>query len=174
MNKNPVKEIAGAYVIEISRHKDDRGYFQEVYSSRKYSFTWMDIAQTNVSCSQKNVVRGMHVAPFAKLCTCIKGKLYDVVADVRPTSPTFKNWYAVWLDSENCKQLFVPAGCAHGFFAAENDTILMYQQGGRYDPELEFEINWRDPDLNITWPEADEYLLSNKDLVAKELKDVLA
>lgn len=171
MKKTAIDQVAGAYVIEIDRFYDERGYFQEAYSWLRYDHhTLSEVMQTNVSHSRKGVVRGLHVAPYSKLCTCIRGALFDVVADVRPDSPTYGNWFGVWLDDTNCKELFVPEGCAHGFFAAENNTILMYQQDGTYSPEAEYEINWRDPTLAIEWPEADDYILSTKDANAPMLQ----
>jgi dTDP-4-dehydrorhamnose 3,5-epimerase len=166
--REEIKEIEGAYVETIQRHCDSRGYFQEVYSSIRYDANSPHIAQANVSCSCKNVVRGLHVAHFSKLCTVLKGRVYDVVADVRKGSPTLGKWFGVWLDGENCKQLFVPAGCAHGFFAAEDDTLFLYHQDGLYNPTMDVSIHWLDPTLNIDWPKADRYFLSEKDRDAKE------
>ena len=86
-----INQIHGAFSIKFDRFNDNRGYFQEVFSKKKYE----DIPtalQTNVSVSKKNVVRGLHVAPFSKFCTCIKGKLFDVIVDTRPYSPTYKNY----------------------------------------------------------------------------------
>jgi len=167
MKKTPIKQVEGAYVAELSKHVDDRGCFQEIYADHRYD--GFQPGQINVSKSFKNVVRGMHVAPFAKLCMCMQGKLFDVVADTRPDSPTYLGWYGVWLSPMWPTQLFVPAGCAHGFFAAENDTILLYMQTDTYNPDVEREVNWRDPQLAIDWPEAREYILSEKDRKAKHL-----
>ena len=164
-------KVNGAYVYEIDRYEDDRGYFQEVFSTQKYEADFWKVCQTNVSYSEKNVVRGLHVAPFAKLCTCIKGRLFDVVVDVRKMSTTYLQWDAVWLDENNKKQLFVPAYCAHGFFAAENGTILLYSQDGLYNPREEWELKWDDPLLGVEWPEADEYKLSEKDRAAKGIAE---
>lgn len=173
MQKTPVSNILGSYVIEINRHVDERGFFQEIFSTARYAPEFPEVAQTNISYSHKNVIRGLHVAPFAKLCTCIRGSLYDVVADVRKDSPTFGNWFGVWLTESNQKQLFVPTGCAHGFFSAEDNTILCYQQDGLYSPQFEHEIHFQDSILNIQWPEADKYILSDKDKAAKDLKSLL-
>lgn len=173
MQKTPIQEVDGAYVIEIDRYVDNRGYFQEIFSTARYAPEFPEIAQTNISFSDKNVVRGMHVAPFAKLCTCLRGRLFDVVADVRKDSPTFGNWFGLWLDETNKKQLFVPTGCAHGFFSAEDNTILCYLQDGLYSPKFEYEIHFQDPTLNIQWPHADNYIVSEKDDAAKDFKSIL-
>ena len=165
MIRKEIPRIKDCYVVEFERHIDDRGFFQEVYSKKHYQ---MDVLQTNVSYSNKNVIRGLHVAPFAKLCTCIRGKLFDVVADVRKDSPTFGQWFGIWLDESDFYQLYVPAGCAHGFFAAEDNTILLYQQDGIRGnvPLDEFEIHFQDPFFGIDWPKT-EYILSEKDSKAK-------
>jgi len=170
----PVDEVQGAMVIETDRYTDDRGYFQELFSSaREYP---MSIEQANLSLSKENTVRGLHVVPFAKLCTCAKGALFDVVADVRPDSPTYLGWYGVWLSEENHKQLYVPAGCAHGFFAAKTPTLLIYMQDSPYNPSVESEVNWQDPQLGIEWPPAvfahagEDYVLSDKDKAAPFLE----
>ena len=161
--------IHDVYVTTIRRFSDRRGFFQEVFSTTRVD---LNVQQINVSVSSKNVVRGMHVAPFAKFCTCVRGRLFDVVADVRPDSPTYLQWDGVWLDENNLQQLYVPAGCAHGFFAAQNDTMLLYLQDGLYNPQVEREVNWRDPQIGIVWPEADDYILSDKDASALFLNGV--
>jgi len=165
MKSTPIRQVEGAYLYELDRHKDQRGFFEEVYSvNRNFE---LNIRQVNISHSSRWVVRGLHVAPFAKLCMCVRGKLFDVVADVRPNSPTYLGWYGVWLSPEEPKQLYVPEGCAHGFFAAENNTVLLYMQGDVYDPNIGQEVHWRDPKLAIDWPAATRYTLSEKDAQAE-------
>lgn len=117
----------------------------------------------NLSESHKHVVRGLHVASFGKLCTCVRGKLFDVVVDVRKGSPTFGKWIGVWLTMDNQSQLYVPPGCAHGFFAAQNETALLYAQDGLYDPADSRTLLWNDSQVGINWPECKEYILSDKD-----------
>lgn len=163
-----VPAVLGAYLITFPRHRDDRGYFQEVFSSVRYDCNLPHVAQVNVASSRRNVVRGLHVAGFGKLCTVVRGRAFDVVADVRRESPTRGNWYGAWLDDENCTQLYVPAGCAHGYFAAADDTLFLYQQDGLHRPGADGAVHWRDPALNIAWPEAEYYVLSDKDRDAKE------
>lgn len=167
MQKWTIDEVFGVYVFEIDRHEDERGYFQELYSTaRNYPHLIGSDRQINFSLSHQNVVRGLHVAPFAKLCTCLRGRLYDVIADVRSGSPTYLKHYGIWLDENSRKQVFVPAGCAHGFFSAEANTILLYLQDGNYNPKIEQTINWRDSSLGIKWPAASNYILSERDLAA--------
>lgn len=173
MRKIPIKEVEGAYLIELDRHDDNRGSFQELFSSIRYDANLPHVAQTNLSRSHKGVVRGLHVAPFAKLCTCVSGSMFDVIADVRSGSKTEGKWFGVWLDGKGGLQVYVPPGCAHGFFAAENDTLLLYNQDGLYNPSLEWGVHWRDPTLAVEWPVADEYILSEKDKQAKEWRNVV-
>lgn len=168
MLKTPIEQVDGAYLVQFHRHQDNRGYFQEIFSEIRYDANFPHVSQTNVSCSRRNVVRGLHVASFGKLCTVISGRVFDVVADVRNGSPTEGNWYGVWLDDVNCKQLYIPPGCAHGFYTAEDDTLFLYHQDGIYNPNLEWSIHWQDAKLKITWPEAEYYILSDKDREAKE------
>ena len=168
MEKTYLKEIHGAILIDSDRHKDDRGYFQEIYNSKKSNSCWefdpqFGAQQVNISHSKANTVRGLHVAPYSKLVTCLRGRLFDVVADVRDWSPTRGNWYGVWLTEWNQQQLLVPRGCAHGFYAESDETVLVYAQNGNYEPDKEYAINWKDPKIKVVWPEAVEYHLSDKD-----------
>ncbi len=170
MKTRQVEDVAGVFIIEGDKHSDDRGWFQELYSTAgKFPHLIGKERQLNLSCSKKGTVRGMHVASFAKFCTCVKGRVYDVVADLREKSPTYMKWFGIWLDSESLKQIFVPAGCAHGFFALEDDSMFLYLQDGTYAPNNEKQINWRDPKLGISWPYAQEYILSDKDKNAEML-----
>lgn len=152
--------IDGCYVVETVRHEDDRGYFRELFKASKWRFF---PEQSNLSVSKKHVVRGVHCTPYPKLCTCLAGKLFDVVVDLRKESVTYLKWLGVWLTPENGTQILVPEGCGHGFYSAEDGTILMYLQGGEYDPRYESSLNWRDTAVNIEWPDAPYYILSDKD-----------
>lgn len=171
MKKTLIKEIKDAFILEIEKHEDHRGFFQETFSVYKYTTECWRPAQINISCSKKHVIRGLHVAPFSKLCTCIRGRLFDVVADCRKNSDTFGNWFGVWLDENSNKQVYVPAGCAHGFYSAQDDTMLLYQQDFPYTPSVEKEINWKDSFFSIEWPHAEEYILSEKDAKARNFDD---
>ena len=165
-----IEEVLGAKLLQIDRYEDHRGFFQEVHSSSRYDGSLATALQTNLSSSHCDVLRGMHVVPFAKLCTCIRGALWDVVADVRKDSSTYGNWFGIWLTEENHQQLYVPPGCAHGFLSGADDTLLLYCQDGTYNPELEWEVNWKDPTLNIDWPSPImEYVISDKDKNARFL-----
>lgn len=160
--------IEGAYVVTRQRHHDNRGYFQEIDQTVRYDTNLPHASQVNISYSRANVVRGLHVATFGKLCTVVFGRVFDVVADVRRGSPTEGQWHGIWLDDLNCKQLYVPPNCAHGFYVAEEGTLFLYHQDGLYNHQTEWSINWLDPTLNIHWPETDHYILSDRDRNAKE------
>lgn len=164
MKKTAIDDVHGAFIIEGSRFGDDRGWFQEFYSTaHDYPHLVGQQRQINLSCSRRGVVRGMHIAPFAKLCTCVRGRVYDVITDLRESSPTYLKWYATWLDEHNKLQLFVPAGCAHGFFAEQDDSIFLYLQDDTYNPRTERQVNWREPKIGIVWPPCQEYILSERD-----------
>ena len=146
---------------------DDRGYFKEVYSQKKYEAIGVSgpFVQDNVSVSRRDVLRGMHYdLRMAKLVQCIDGAIWDVVADMREGSPTYKQWDAVELTSENHRQLYVPAGFAHGFYVLSERAVVLYKQTAAYDPAQERAISWRDPQLAIVWPlQGRTPLLSAKD-----------
>ncbi len=150
--------ILHCYLTKFVCHEDNRGYFFEISKSPEWE-------QANCSFSKKNVVRGIHIVPYAKQITCISGKICDVVVDLRKESTTYLERLMVWLSPENQLQINVPGGCGHGFMAVEDSTIV-YLQSGNYDPSSERNVFWRDETLNINWPSADEYILSDKDLNA--------
>lgn len=170
-NEISIHDMPGAALINYKRHIDDRGYFQEVFSTVRYDANLPHVDQVNLSCSRHMAVRGLHIAPFAKLCTVLRGKVYDVIADTRKDSPTYGKWCCTWLSDSICRQVLVPPFCAHGFFCAEDGTYFLYQQNGLYDPTREKSLNWRDPTFNIKWPEMEHvseghFILSDKDRTA--------
>jgi len=136
--------------FNIKDHKDNRGFFKELYNLDRYN---IECKQVNCSFSCKNTVRGIHVAPFGKLVICLQGKIFDVMVENN-------SWESVILS--NNKQVYIPPNCGHGFMALEN-SLVVYMQTGTYDPETETSINWRDKTLNIDWPLVDEYIVSEKD-----------
>ena len=109
--------------------------------------------QDNLSLSQRLVLRGLHSDPqMAKIVQVLTGTAYDVIVDVRRESPSFMRWHAVTLRAREHTQLYIPAGCLHGFLALEDETALLYKQSAEYDPATEFGVAWNDPDLAIEWP----------------------
>jgi dTDP-4-dehydrorhamnose 3,5-epimerase len=153
--------ISDAKIVTTSRFYDQRGYFNELYSSRELGFPCV---QVNLSRSNKNVIRGLHVVPFSKLIYCVQGRIFDVVVDVREDSVTYLKWYGMELSEETPKALYIPKNCGHGFLALE-ESIVVYMQDGLYDPKSEIIINAFDPKLNIKWP-ITEVIMSDKDKLA--------
>lgn len=168
--------IEGAFEIRPRVFSDDRGFFKETYSQQRYRDAGLlaDFVQDNVSQSQRLVLRGLHGDPrMAKLVQVVAGSAFDVVADVRKSSPTFGRWCAVELTAGAHNQMYIPAGCLHGFLALEDGTMLSYKQSALYDPSTEFGVRWDDPDLAIAWPlDGREPLLSAKDAVNPTLRDL--
>lgn len=159
--------------------KDDRGFFLETYSKKKFEEAGIavDFVQDNHSMSaQKGVLRGLHFqkTPFsqAKLVKVTKGKVYDVIVDLRKDSPTFGRWQGFELSAENFLMLFVPRGFAHGFVTLEDNTEFQYKCDNFYASEYDSGIIWNDPDLAIDWP-VSEPVLSEKDQKQQSWKEFL-
>jgi dTDP-4-dehydrorhamnose 3,5-epimerase len=164
--------IADCFIVSLDRHDDERGFFVELFRDlgrQPWAGPWL---QANCSRSGKNVVRGLHVAPYAKLVTCVSGRAYDVVVDLRPSSPSYRKWTAVELSPANARQVYIPASCGHGFMSLEEDTTLVYLQAGLYDASRDRTVHWRDSSLGIEWPAADRHILSAKDDQAPRLEPV--
>ena len=154
----PVKRglpVDGASVTTFYRYGDHRGYFNELYTEDKYDGVAPAerLKQVSFSSSQKkHALRGLHCTPYGNLVTCVRGSLYDVIADFRHCSPTFGRWCGVVLSETNRKQVYVPAGCGHGFFTFEDNTSALYMQEGTFDPANEADTNPFDPLFNVVWP----------------------
>jgi len=171
MNISTTK-IEGLIIIEPRIFPDDRGYFYESYSEKKYREAGIDASfvQDNQSFSQKGALRGLHgqADPFAqgKLVRVIQGRVLDVAVDIRKNSPTFGQYVTVELSGENHKQFWVPPGFLHGFVTLEDDTIFTYKVTNYYDKASEIGVLWNDPTLNIDWQtDLSQVLLSPKDTV---------
>eukprot|EP01120_Amphizonella_sp_Union-15-10_P000815 TRINITY_DN10845_c0_g1_i1.p1 TRINITY_DN10845_c0_g1~~TRINITY_DN10845_c0_g1_i1.p1 ORF type:complete len:185 (-),score=35.88 TRINITY_DN10845_c0_g1_i1:76-630(-) len=163
--------IDGAYLIEGKKFQDARGWFQESYRKGNYKHLEMPFEQISCSESKKNVIRGIHCSPYAKIVSCIKGKVWDVVIDFRPKSPSYLKWQATELSET--KQLYVPPRCGHAFFSLEDESIVIYFQGGVFQPSLEMDVNLFDKEINIDWPKPStgEYIISEKDKASPVLKE---
>lgn len=163
--------ISGLYVIEPKIFGDSRGFFFESYNRatfEKYGIQY-DFKQDNYAKSSYGVIRGLHFQkePYAqtKLVSVTRGKVLDVVVDLRRSSPTFLQSFKVELSCENRKQILVPKGFAHGYSVLSNEAELSYKCDDFYHPESEGGIRFDDPQLKIDWgiPE-DKAILSDKDL----------
>lgn len=161
-----------AYIIP-RRFSDDRGWFSETWNSTRFSGWGIDYdwCQDNHSLSKPiGTLRGLHFQrePHAqtKLVRCLRGRIYDVAVDIRPTSPTYKKWVGVELSADNGAQLLIPQGYAHGFLTLEPDCEVAYKVDAGYMPEADGGIAWNDPDIEIKWPMPETIvapLLSQKD-----------
>ena len=151
--------LAGAYIIDVERHEDERGFFARSWCENEFREHGLDprLVQCNISYSRRRgTVRGMHFQrpPYAeaKLIRCTKGRIYDVIIDLRPGSPTYREHLAVQLSATNRKMIYVPAGFAHGFQGLEDATEVFYQMSQRYMPDAADSVRWNDPAFAIHWP----------------------
>jgi dTDP-4-dehydrorhamnose 3,5-epimerase len=160
-------ELDGVLLIEPTVHHDSRGRFFESYAKEKYRAVGIqeDFVQDNQSLSNKNVLRGLHyrIAPEqSKLVRVVKGEVFDVVVDIRKSSPTFGKWQSFILSDTNHLQLYVPVGFAHGFCVLSDTMEFLYKVSEYYSGEKEKGLIWNDPDIGIDWPISDP-ILSDKD-----------
>jgi dTDP-4-dehydrorhamnose 3,5-epimerase len=159
-------KLAGAFVIELERHTDERGFFARTFCQQEFEAHGLkaEVAQCNVSFNKrKGTLRGMHyqAAPFAeaKLVRCTAGSIYDVIIDLRPASATFKRHFAVELSAENHRMLYIPEDFAHGFQTLEDNTEVFYQMAQRYSAEHARGVRWNDPAFGIEWPKSERIII---------------
>lgn len=169
--------IPEVLVLEPKVFGDDRGFFFESYNARRFeelTGVSVNFVQDNHSKSAKNVLRGLHYQisrPQGKLVRVVAGAIYDVVVDMRKSSPFFGRWVGVELSAENRRQIWVPAGFAHGFVVTSDSAECLYKTTDYWAPEHERSILWNDPELAIVWPIEGEPMLSGKDSQGKLLAD---
>ncbi len=151
--------IRGAHLVEMEPHEDERGFFARTWSAPELQAQGLDDTVTECSISynaKRGTLRGMHyqAAPHeeTKLVTCIRGRIYDVIVDLRPDSDTYLVTFATELSLEDRNALYIPAGVAHGFITLQDDSYVHYQIGGAYEPDAARGVRWDDPVLNIDWP----------------------
>ena len=172
-------DIPDLLIVEPEVFGDNRGYFFESFSQRKFEEATgvkVDFVQDNESLSAYGVVRGLHFQKppheQAKLVRVVRGKVLDVALDLRPESPTYGRYEAVELSGENHKQLFIPKGFAHGFSVLSDEAVFQYKCDDYYAPECEDGIAYDDPDLDINWHiPSEKMVISAKDLNRKTLKE---
>ena len=169
--------MLGLLLITTTRFEDHRGFFAEIYSSRKYSELGINaqFPQENHSVSgEVGTLRGLHfqAPPMAqgKLVRCGRGAIFDVAIDIRKGSPTYGSWEGYKLSAENGHQLFIPPGFAHGFVTLEPDTEIIYKCTEYYSKEAEGALAWNDQDIAIEWALTCEPILSDKDRNAPFLR----
>lgn len=169
-------KLKGAYIIELELLEDERGFFARSYCKKEFEEQGInfDIVQCNVSHNKKKgTLRGMHyqIAPYeeAKLISCTRGAIYDVIVDLRPASPTYCQWLAVELTAHSSpltahfKMFYIPKGFAHGFQTLEDDTVVFYQMSEFYYPECAKGVRWNDPAFGIDWSEVSKRVILDKD-----------
>ncbi|WP_298723319.1 dTDP-4-dehydrorhamnose 3,5-epimerase [uncultured Ferrovibrio sp.] len=152
-------KLPGAFIIDLERREDDRGFFARVWCRKEFLDHGIDIdiLQGNLSVNPvPGTLRGMHYQekPYgeAKLVRCQRGAIYDVIVDLRPGSPTFRQWIGVELTAESHRMLYVPDGFAHGFQTLVENSEVNYLVSQYYTPDAGRGVRYDDPVLNITWP----------------------
>jgi dTDP-4-dehydrorhamnose 3,5-epimerase len=162
--------LEGSHLIDLDPIGDDRGFFARIWDeawSEQLGAPTRNV-QTNLSTNKRRgTIRGLHwqVPPFgeSKLLRCTRGSIFDVAVDLRPDSPTYRQWQGQVIDAEARRMVFVPVGCAHGYQALEDDAEVSYQVSHEYVPGSERGIRWDDPVLSIAWPITDDVIVSDKD-----------
>jgi dTDP-4-dehydrorhamnose 3,5-epimerase len=162
--------LHGAFIVELEKRCDERGYFARSWCRDEFAAHGLRecMVQGNVSYNvSRNTLRGMHyqAAPFqeAKLVRCVRGAIFDIIIDLRPDSPTFRQWVGVELNESNHRMLYVPEGFAHGFQTLLDNTEVTYLVSQFYTPESERGVRYNDPAFAIKWPETTRIIISEKD-----------
>jgi dTDP-4-dehydrorhamnose 3,5-epimerase len=168
--------LVGALVLEPKVFSDDRGFFLESYNQKVFAPLGIngEFVQDNHSYSKRSVLRGLHYQvekPQGKLVRVVSGEVFDVLVDLRRSSPSFGGWHGVRLSGENRRLAWIPEGFAHGFLVLSEDAHVLYKATEFYFPELERTIVWDDPDLQIAWGNHGHPLLSEKDRQGKRFKE---
>ena len=166
-------KIDGVVLFEPTVHGDERGFFVETFREDALGGLGIDadFVQDNHSRSEARVLRGIHrQAGQAKLVRCPSGRIWDVAVDLRPDSPTYKQWEGYDLDGSKHHQLFIPDGFGHGFCVLSDSADVIYRVSSYYEPELETGVAWDDPEIGIDWP-IDDPVLSERDKSAPNLAD---
>ncbi|HEY9611704.1 dTDP-4-dehydrorhamnose 3,5-epimerase [Allocoleopsis sp.] len=176
MNIIPTK-ISDVLIIEPRVFEDQRGFFYESHNEKAFQEkTGVDVrfVQDNHSRSTQNVLRGLHYQiqqPQGKLVRVVAGAIFDVVVDLRKSSPTFGQWVGSLLSAENKQQLWIPEGFAHGFCVLSEIAEVLYKTTDYYAPQHERCVVWNDPDIAIAWPLTDAPIVSAKDQAGLPFKE---
>lgn len=165
-------DLEGVYIIRTVKFEDERGYFSEIYQKDCFKELGIqdDFIQENISYSKKGTLRGLHFQTKkkqGKLLRVLKGKIYDVIVDLRENSKTYGQHIGIELQGQDQKLLWIPPGCAHGFLSLDEKNVVQYQCTENYAAEYESGLLWSDHDLNIDW-KLEEYGLLEKDLIISE------
>ena len=159
-------KLAGAYLVELEPYEDERGFFALSWSEKEFAARGLDsrLVECNVSFNRKKgTLRGMHYqeAPHGqvKLVRCTSGAIFDVIIDLRPSSPTFKQWVGTELSAENHRALYIPKDFAHGFQTLTEDSEILYQMSDPYVPGSGRGVRWNDSAFGIQWPDGDRIII---------------
>jgi dTDP-4-dehydrorhamnose 3,5-epimerase len=162
--------LTGAFVVEMERHSDTRGFFARTWCSREFAAQGLppQMVQTSISHNtHRGTVRGMHLqlppSLEGKLVSCLRGAIYDAVVDLRPDSPTYQRHFAIELTAAKHDALYIPPLMAHGFQTLAEDTEVLYQMTDYFAGELAFGVRWNDPAFAIRWPIKDAVVLLPRD-----------
>ena len=172
-------KLSDCYIIENEVYHDNRGFFTELYNKKKFDKLIgkkINFVQDNFSFSLKGVLRGLHFQrkfPQGKLVRVLKGKVLDVVVDLRKNSKTFGSYFSLELSDKNHLQLLIPEGFAHGFLTLSEYVYFEYKCTEFYYPDDECSIIWNDEDLNINWPKNTKIITSTQDNNAMTFKKYL-
>lgn len=160
-------KLTGAFLIEPEKFEDVRGFFARSWSQKECEALGLDahLVECNISFNKKKgTLRGMHyqAAPHGqvKIVRCTRGAVYDVIIDLRPDSPTFKQWVGVKLTARNHLMLYIPKEFAHGFQTLRDDTEVFYQMSTYYAPGSARGVRWNDPAFGIEWPEDERIIIA--------------
>ena len=166
--------VTDAFILQTDVFQDDRGKFEVFWEEPILASHDILFRPTNAHHSynaKSDTLRGMHYQRLphgqSKLVSCVSGKVWDVMVDLRPESPTFQQWHATRLTAASGTSVFVPAGCAHGFVTLEDHSTLAYLIEGDYVPDAGRVLKWNDKTVGIEWP-VDNPAMSNKDATAPE------
>lgn len=165
-------QIPGVLLITSPVFRDDRGFFNELHHQGKLAAVGFHetFVQDNLSRSAQGVLRGLHyqvVQPQGKLVRVLQGEVFDVAVDLRRSSPTFGQWVGFDLDGDSGRSVYVPVGCAHGFFVKSVSADVLYKCTSLYAPQHERTLIWNDPRVGINWPLSGAPTLSPKDTQGK-------
>ncbi|ETT07696.1 dTDP-4-dehydrorhamnose 3,5-epimerase [Providencia alcalifaciens] len=170
--------IPDVKIIEPQIFGDERGFFMETWNQKKFEKLVTgkptNFVQDNHSKSKKGILRGLHYQTEniqGKLVRVISGEVFDVAVDIRKGSPTLGQWIGIYLSAENQRQLWIPAGFAHGFYVTSDVAEFIYKCTDYYNPNAEHSILWNDTQLNINWPITKQPILSNKDELGSQFKN---
>lgn len=172
--------LPGVLLLQPRAFPDERGFFCETYRANDLAAAGIteDFVQDNHSRSTRGVLRGLHFAigdGSSKLVRCGRGRIWDVVVDLRTGSPTYGRWEGFELTDENMHVLYVPVGFGHGFCVLSDVADVLYKQSAYYDPAVERGIAWNDPQVAVAWPlPAEEIVVSERDTTAPSLAEMAA